>query len=92
MNPIYLDNIAGTKPDARVVEAVMPYLTEKYGNPAAHFYPLGRESYSALNQARQQVADLIGAEKAECVVFTSNGTESNNMAIQAFLNCGSTTG
>ena len=51
MNPIYLDNIAGTKPDTRVVEAVMPYLTDKYGNPAAHFYPLGRESYSALNGA-----------------------------------------
>ena len=85
MNPIYLDNIAGTKPDARVVEAVMPYLTEKYGNPAAHFYPLGRESYSALNQARKQVADLIGAEKPESIIFTSNGTESNNMAVKGVM-------
>ncbi|WP_242348761.1 cysteine desulfurase family protein [Mucispirillum schaedleri] len=85
MNPIYLDNIAGTKPDTRVVEAVMPYLTDKYGNPAAHFYPLGRESYSALNQARKQVADLIGAEKAESIIFTSNGTESNNIAIKGIM-------
>ena len=43
MEPIYLDNIAGTKPDKRVVDEVIPYLTEKYGNPAAHFYPLGRQ-------------------------------------------------
>ena len=85
MNPIYLDNIAGTKPDTRVVEAVMPYLTDKYGNPAAHFYPLGRESYSALNQARKQVADLIGAEKAENIIFTSNGTESNNIAVKGIM-------
>ena len=85
MNPIYLDNIAGTKPDARVVEAVMPYLTEKYGNPAAHFYPLGRESYNAINAARKQVADLIGAEKPESVIFTSNGTESNNLAIKGIM-------
>ncbi len=85
MESIYLDNIAGTKPDERVVEAVMPYLTEKYGNPAAHFYPLGRESYLALNNARKQVAELINAKNLEDIIFTSNGTESNNIAIKGVL-------
>lgn len=85
MNPIYLDNIAGTKPDERVVEAVLPYLIDKYGNPASHFYPLGRESYLAMNNARQQVADLICAESPENVIFTSNGTESNNLAIKGIM-------
>jgi len=78
---IYLDNVAGTKPDPRVVEAMLPYLTEKYGNPSAHFYPLGRESFEAINNARKQVADLINADEEE-IVFTSCGTESNNLAIK----------
>lgn len=85
MNPIYLDNIAGTKPDHRVVEAMIPYISEKYGNPAAHFYPLGRENYLAINKARGQVAALINAENPETIVFTSNGTESNNIAIKGVL-------
>ncbi len=85
MQPIYLDNIAGTKPDNRVVEEVIPYLTEKYGNPAAHFYPLGRQSYTAINNARKQVADLIGAENPETIIFTANGTESNNIAIKGVM-------
>lgn len=78
---IYLDNVAGTKPDPRVVEAMLPYLTEKYGNPSAHFYPLGRESFEAINNARKQVAYLINADEEE-IVFTSCGTESNNLAIK----------
>ena len=85
MEPIYLDNIAGTKPDSRVVDEVIPYLTEKYGNPAAHFYPLGRQCYNAINQARKQVADLIGAQNPETIIFTSNGTESNNIAIKGVM-------
>ena len=85
MNPIYLDNIAGTKPDNRVVEAMIPYISEKYGNPAAHFYPLGRENYNAINKARAQVAALINAENPETIIFTSNGTESNNIAIKGLL-------
>lgn len=84
MKPIYLDNIAGTKPDNRVVEAMMPFLTEKYGNPSAHFYPLGRESYLAINNARKQVANLINASD-EDIIFTSCGTESNNLAIKGIL-------
>lgn len=85
MKPIYLDNIAGTKPDERVVEAMIPFITEKYGNPSAHFYPLGRESFNAINEARRQTAELIGAKNAETIIFTSNATESNNMAIKGVM-------
>lgn len=85
MEPIYLDNIAGTKPDKRVVDEVIPYLTEKYGNPAAHFYPLGRQSYNAISNARKQVADLICAKNPENIIFTSNGTESNNIAVKGVM-------
>lgn len=85
---IYLDNVAGTKPDARVVEKMLPFLTEKYGNPSAHFYPLGREAFDAVNEARKLTAGLIGADPEE-IVFTSCGTESNNMALKgAVLNPG----
>ena len=85
MNPIYLDNIAGTKPDNRVVEAMLPFLIDQYGNPSAHFYPLGRFSYNAINKARGQVAFLLGATKPESIIFTSNATEANNMAIKGLL-------
>ncbi|MCA1980623.1 MAG: cysteine desulfurase [Calditerrivibrio sp.] len=78
---IYLDNVAGTKPDKRVVDKMLIYLTEKYGNPSAHFYPLGRDSFEAINEARKNVASLINAEEDE-IVFTSCGTESNNLAIK----------
>lgn len=81
---IYMDNVAGTRPDKRVVDAMLPYLTEKYGNPSAHFYSLGREAFEAVENARKEVAALIGA-KAEEIVFTSCGTESNNLAIKGFL-------
>lgn len=84
-NPIYLDNIAGTKADARVVDGMIPYLTEKYGNPSAHFYPLGRECYNAVNKARSQVASLINAKNDNGIIFTSCGTESNNLAIKGVV-------
>lgn len=82
---IYLDNVAGTKPDPRVVEKMLPFLTDKYGNPSAHFYPLGRESFQAINEARENVANLINAEPDE-IIFTSCGTESNNLAIKGVAN------
>lgn len=85
MKPVYMDNIAGTKPDGRVVAAMVPFLTEKYGNPSAHFYPLGRESFNAINKARAQVAALIAAKDPESVIFTSNATEANNMAIKGIM-------
>ncbi len=84
MSFIYLDNIAGTKPDDRVVEAMLPFISENYGNPSAHFYPLGRMSFNAIEKAREQVAALLGADKGE-IFFTSNGTESNNMAVKGVL-------
>lgn len=81
---IYLDNVAGTKPDTRVVEKMMPFYTEHYGNPSAHFYPIGREAYEAMENARAQVAGFLGA-KADEIVFTSCGTESNNLAIKGLI-------
>ncbi len=80
----FLDNVAGTKPDSRVVDKMLPFLTEHYGNPSAHFYPLGRESFEAVQEARKQVAALIGAEEEE-IIFTSCGTESNNLAVKGVL-------
>lgn len=74
---IYLDNAATTKIDPRVLEAMMPYLTDEYGN-AGTLYGLGRKAAEAIAKARQQVADFIGA-KTEQIIFTSGGSEANNM-------------
>lgn len=74
---IYLDNASTTRIDPRVLEAMMPYLTDEYGN-AGTLYGLGRKSSEAIAKARQQVADLIGA-KPEQIIFTSGGSEANNM-------------
>ncbi len=82
---IYMDNVAGTKPDSRVVEAMLPWIAQKYGNPSAHFYPLGREAYEAIEKSRVSVAKMLNAEVPESVIFTANGTESNNLALKGFL-------
>lgn len=74
---IYLDNASTTKIDPRVLEAMMPYLTDGYGN-AGTLYELGRKSAEAIAKARQQVSDFIGA-KPEQIIFTSGGSEANNM-------------
>lgn len=74
---IYLDNASTTRIDPRVLEAMMPYLTDEYGN-AGTLYGLGRKSAEAITKARQQVADLIGASP-EQIIFTSGGSEANNM-------------
>lgn len=74
---IYLDNASTTRIDTRVLETMMPYLTDEYGN-AGTLYGLGRKSAEAIAKARQQVADLIGA-KPEQIIFTSGGSEANNM-------------
>lgn len=79
MKRVYLDNSATTKVDDEVVNAMLPYFTEKYGNPSS-LYTLGREAHEAIEVARQQVAAAIGANSAE-IIFTSGGTEADNIAI-----------
>jgi cysteine desulfurase len=75
----YMDHAAARPVDPRVLEAMKPYFSESYGNPSS-FYPKGFEALKALNEARRQVASLIGAQDSE-IVFTSGATESNNLAI-----------
>ena len=78
---IYFDNAATTPLDATVLEAMMPYLTEKFGNPSS-IYSYGRESRLAIENARKSVAKILHAHPAE-IFFTSGGTESSNTAICA---------
>ena len=80
-NKIYFDNAATTSLDPAVLEAMMPYLTEKFGNPSS-IYSYGRESKIAIEGARKTVAKILNAHPAE-IFFTSGGTESSNTAILA---------
>jgi cysteine desulfurase len=77
---VYLDHSATTPVDARVVEAMLPYLTERFGN-ASSVHTFGQEARAAVDRARREVAALIGARPNE-IVFTSGGTEANNLAIR----------
>jgi cysteine desulfurase len=77
---VYLDHAATTAVDPRVVEAMLPYWTERFGNPSS-VYALGREANRALEEARRTVADFLHCEPRE-VVFTSCGTESDNLALR----------
>lgn len=77
---IYLDSAATTQIDPLVVEAMMPYLTEQFGNPGS-LYKLGRDAKAAVEKARAQVARLMGA-KPEQIIFTSGATEANNMVFE----------
>ncbi len=78
---IYFDNAATTSLDTEVLDAMMPYLTEKYGNPSS-IYSYGRETRMAIENARKSVAKILNAHPAE-IFFTSGGTESSNTAINA---------
>ena len=77
---IYFDNAATTPPDPRVLEAMRPYWATHLGNPSS-LHGEGRQARAAVETARTQVAELLGAEPGE-IVFTSGGTEANNLAIQ----------
>ncbi|MDW8027105.1 MAG: cysteine desulfurase NifS [Armatimonadota bacterium] len=78
--PIYLDYAATTPLDPKVLEAMMPYLTEKFGNPnSVHTY--GREARLAVDEAREKIANLLNCQPSE-IIFTSGGTESDNLALR----------
>lgn len=77
----YLDYQATTPIDYRVLDAMMPYLTQHYGNPHSKTHQYGWDSSEAVETARSQVASLIGADPKE-IIFTSGATESNNMVLK----------
>ena len=80
IHKVYLDHSATTPADRRVVEAMLPYLTDRFGN-ASSVHSFGQEARAAVDRARREVAALIGARANE-VVFVSGGTEANNLAIR----------
>jgi cysteine desulfurase len=81
MKPLYFDYSATTPVDPRVAAKMIPYLTEEFGNPASRSHPYGWTADTAVEEARAQVAALVGADPKE-IVFTSGATESNNLAIK----------
>lgn len=85
LHPIYLDYSATTPVDPRVAAKMIPYLTEHFGNPASRSHPYGWTAEKAVENAREEVAKLVGADPRE-IVWTSGATESNNLAIKGAAN------
>jgi cysteine desulfurase len=82
---VNMDYAAGKPVDPRAIEAMLPYMKTSYGNPSS-LHVAGQEAKRALDEARIKVAELINAEKAESIIFTSGATESNNLAIKGTVN------
>ena len=80
---IYLDNASTTKVEQEVINEMIPYLTTEFGNPGT-LYDIGQRAKEAVDKARNQVAAFLGADSPEQIIFTSGGTESNNMVFSAF--------
>ena len=83
MRQIYLDNAATTKVDEEVLKAMLPYFTEKFGNPSSQ-HQIGQEAKNALEKSRKIIANAINAKTHE-IIFTSGGTESNNLALKGLF-------
>jgi cysteine desulfurase len=80
--PIFMDSQSTTPMDPRVLEAMLPYFTERFGHPGSRNHPFGWEAEAGVERAREQLAKLIGARDPKEIVFTSGGTESDNLALK----------
>ncbi|MBR2473217.1 MAG: aminotransferase class V-fold PLP-dependent enzyme, partial [Clostridia bacterium] len=81
---VYADNAATTPVAAEVLNKMMPYLTGEYGNPSAGFYTLGQRAKAAVEEARKQVAEVLGADPKE-IFFMGSGTEADNFALRGVM-------